>query len=157
MKNKKLYVLAKIIKKPWDVYVVTFLFSDKDKNFKRVADCTPEIQELARFYSLDTLAEGTIGYFRYFDCDTKETFVAPPKMTPDWLERKLILDSFHCEMDDDRTAWHVISHYVCKITNYGEEDNGKVFMKCGRNAKVEIEFSVEMEKIDEILDEYLGV
>lgn len=157
MKDKKLYVLAKILKKPWDVYVVTFLFSDKEKNFKRIADCTPEVQELARSYSLDTLTEGTSGYFYYFDCESKENFLAPTKLTPEWSKHKLVLDSFHCEMDDDWTAWHVINHYVCKITNYGSKDNGKVFMKCGRNAKVEIGFSVEMEKIDEVLDEYLSV
>lgn len=156
MNEKKLYVLAKILKKPYGEYDVTLLFSDKEKNFKRVAECTPKIQELARHYSLDTVSEATKGYFCYFDCNTKETVVAPEELTPEWLERKIVLDSFACDMDDDWTAWHVINHYVCKITRYGSEDNGKVFVKCGRNAKVEIGFSVELEKFDEILDEYLG-
>lgn len=156
MKEKKLYVLAKVLKKPWDEYEVTFLFPDKEKNFKRVAECTPEIQELARFYSLDTVSEGTKGYFRYFDCNTKETIVAPEELTSEWLGRELVMDSLVCAMDDDWTAWHVINHIVCEITNYGDEDNGKVFIKCGRNAKVEIGFTEEMEKIDEVFDEYFG-
>lgn len=155
MKKKKLYVLAKLLKKSLDEYEVTFLFSDKEKNFKRVAECTPEIQELAHLYSLDTVTEGTNGYFCYFDCKTKETIVAPEELTSEWLERKLVMDSFVCAMYDDWTAWHVINHIVCEITNYGYEDNGKVFIKCGRNAKVEIEFTEKMEKIDEVLDEYL--
>lgn len=156
MNKKKLYVLVNILKKPYGEYDVTLLFSDKEKNFKRVAECTPEIQELAHYYSLDTVAEGTKGYFCYFDCNTKEIIVAPDELSPEWLERKLVLDSCSCDMDDDWTAGHVISHFICKMTRYGVEDNGKVFVKCGRKAKVEIEFSFEFDQIDAVLDEYFG-
>lgn len=44
---KKLYVLAKIVKRPCGEYDVTFLYSDKEKSFKRIAECTPEVQKAA--------------------------------------------------------------------------------------------------------------
>lgn len=169
METKKLYVLAKIRKLPtfkeYGEYEVAFLYSDKEKNFKRIADCTPEIQRLVAYNSVSLMnkySEFRLDAAVYcFNCDTKESIRVSEETLPfeEYIkvEKSLLLDCIYTDVDDDYSAWHLISNLVSEITNYGsKKDNGKVFVKCGNKAKVEVTFSVEFEAIDEMLDEYFG-
>lgn len=158
---KKLFVLAcvKKLANP-DEFEVQMLYSDKEKNFRKIAECSPAIQAMAQNYScnvFDVLDESrTPEYSRYFDCDTSMAIDAPKELPIDWPERKLVIDYFTCDMDFDWPAFHVVNHFACRLTEYGHNSYGKVFMKCGRKAKVEIPFSVEMQAIDDVLEDYLG-
>lgn len=168
MEHKKLYVLAKVRKLPtfkeYGEYEVAFLYSDKEKNFKRIADCTPEVQKLVASNSVsltDIHGEFDLEVAVYcFNCNTKENIRVCEETLPveEYLKVKesLLWDCIYTDIDDDYSAWHLISNLVSKITAYGSKDNGKVFLKCGNKAKVEVTFSVEFEAIDEILDEYFG-
>lgn len=169
METQKIYVLAKIRKLPtfkeYGEYEVVFLYSDKEKNFKRIADCTPEIQKLAISNCPDLLNQ--YSDYRWnakiycLDCGSKE-MVQVCEESLDFerfLEVKgnLALDSAYTDIEDEYSAWHLISNLVSEITRYGsEKDKGKVFVKCGNKAKIEVTFSVEFDEIDEILDEYFG-
>ena len=169
MEKQKLYVLAKIRKLPafkeYGEYEVVFLYSDKEKNFKRIADCTPEIQKLAVSNCPDLMCQ--YSDYRWnasiycLDCTSNEV-VRVCEETMDFerflkVKGNLAMDYVYTDVEDEYSAWHLISNFVSEITHYGsEKDNGKVFVKCGKNAKIEVTFSEEFEEIDEILDEYFG-
>ena len=162
MAVKNLYVLATVRKKPKSKYEVVFRFSDQEKNFKRAKDCSTEIQEMAYYCSPDMLSRGIKGSFCYFDCNTKEYIIAPEKLTYEWLEckRMLVMDSLVFGRFDRSNVGLVLLNFVCKTDNcydnaIGCYSVGKVFIKYGRKAKVEIETDGEMEKIYQIIENNL--
>ena len=158
MEKKILHVLARIHKKSIGKHEVVFLFSGEGKNFKRVADCTPEIQNMAYYCSPDMISRGIKGHFCYFDCNTKETIVAPENLTYEWLEngRMLVLDSLVFDMYDRSNVGLVLFDFVCKIENWAGDHTGcyndvKLFVKCGRKARVEIKPDSKTENLYQIL------
>lgn len=164
MNNKKLYVLAKVRKMPdfeeEGEYEVIFLYSDTEKNFKRVAECSPEIQAMAVRYCPDVTHESLHGAPYCFNCNTQKT--SQTMSFEEYVkERKnLALDHFVSDVQDDYSTVYIINHMVAYITEFGNPDIrdevGKVFLKCGRNAKVEMQFSFERENIMDTLEDYLG-
>lgn len=172
---QKLNVLVHIKKhhtlwKEFGIYTVSFLYSDEAKNFKGVAECTPEVQELAAKYTPDIENDLHVGTFHYFNCrlgknvkitlspeayDLYRRGESIPTL-PECYKSGMILDHFESDTGDDHTTWHFINHFVTELTNYGSCEKGKVFVKCGNMSKTEVKFSIEGNEIDAILDSYLG-
>ena len=164
MKDLKLFVLAKLRKRPMGRHEVIFMFSDKEKNFKRAKDCNSEIQEMAYYLSPDMRSRGFKGHFCYYDCNTKEIVVAPEEeLTSEWLEnkRRLIIDHVVFDKHYRCNVGLVLLDFVCKNNNYVRDKIGcyrvgKVFIKCGRKARVELETNKEIEEFYQIVEKNLA-
>ncbi len=147
----KLYVLAKVRKldefKKIGEYEVLFLYSNTGKNFKRISECTPEVQKLAVSYCPDVTHDRLSGAGYCFNCRTKET--SQVSTFEEYLKEQdnLALDCYISDSADNYSTPHIVNELVCFIAG----EAGKVFVKCGRR-KFEL---TSFTDIYEILDSYL--
>ena len=159
MKNKKPHVLVRIRKRPeskeCDEYEVIFMYSDEAKNFKRIADCSPEIQKMADGCGLCFLDDD--GAAICFNIENKSMTYIESKLDKVCDISHLVID--HLEVEGDEYDYVIrVLEWVALDINLGcdkpedEAEYGKLFIKAGRSARINVTFDVA--KISDIVFDY---